>query len=357
MANLSDIITPTNLVTKNGTDTLTNKTLTSPVLTTPALGTPSSGTATNLTGLPPAGVVGTAAILGANTFTGAQNTARATVASHATTADIWAAAGNQINWTGTATTTAFPNAPQAGAERTLICAGACSFTAGANMLIDGVASAATVTCAANDKIVVRAITTTQFMLSRVKADGTAQVAAVAANGLVWLSTVTASNSATVDIETTFSSTYDAYLIVASNLKVATDTVTLNIRMKIGGAYDTGTNYRFHSSHPDSGASIYNGTGGANVATIAMSTAPAGLGNAAANSAAFIMRIYNPASTTLSKRIDWSGGWSGEVAAASNITSSGSGLNIGTSALTGIRIYASEGNIASGTFRLYGIANS
>ena len=32
MANLSDIITPTNLVTKTGTDTLTNKTLTSPVL-------------------------------------------------------------------------------------------------------------------------------------------------------------------------------------------------------------------------------------------------------------------------------------------------------------------------------------
>ena len=37
-----------------------------------ALGTPSSGTLTNATGLPPAGVVGTAAILGANTFTGAQ---------------------------------------------------------------------------------------------------------------------------------------------------------------------------------------------------------------------------------------------------------------------------------------------
>ena len=56
MANLSDIITPTNLVTKTGTDTLTNKTLTSPILTTPALGTPSalvltnaSGTVTNLT--------------------------------------------------------------------------------------------------------------------------------------------------------------------------------------------------------------------------------------------------------------------------------------------------------------------
>ncbi|MEK7107238.1 MAG: hypothetical protein AAB899_03575, partial [Patescibacteria group bacterium] len=54
------------------------------------------------------------------------NLARATVASHATTADIWTVPGNQIDWTGTATTTAFPNAPQGGVERVLICAGACS---------------------------------------------------------------------------------------------------------------------------------------------------------------------------------------------------------------------------------------
>ena len=46
---------------------------TSPTLVTPVLGTPASGTLTNTTGLPPAGVVGTAAILGANTFTGTQN--------------------------------------------------------------------------------------------------------------------------------------------------------------------------------------------------------------------------------------------------------------------------------------------
>ncbi len=41
-------------------------------LIAPVLGTPTSGTLTNATGLPAAGVVGTAAILGANTFTGIQ---------------------------------------------------------------------------------------------------------------------------------------------------------------------------------------------------------------------------------------------------------------------------------------------
>ena len=105
------------------------------------------------------------------------NFARVTVASAATTADIWTGLGNQIDWTGTTTCTGFPAAPQAGAERVLICAGAAPFTAGANMLIDGVASAATVTCAANDIVIVRAVSTTQFKLSRVKYDGTAQVSA------------------------------------------------------------------------------------------------------------------------------------------------------------------------------------
>lgn len=109
--------------------------------------------------------------LGSNTFTGFQNFARATVASAATTADIWNALGNQIDFTGTATVTGFPAAPQAGAWRELICAGACSFTAGANMLISGVDSGSTVTCAANDIMFVTAITTTQFRLHRFRYDG------------------------------------------------------------------------------------------------------------------------------------------------------------------------------------------
>lgn len=101
------------------------------------------------------------------------NTARATVASAATTADIWAAAGNEIDWTGTTTCTGFPAAPQAGASRILICAAAAPFTAGANMLIDGTASGNTITLAANDIVIVHAITTTQFRLEIKKYDGTA----------------------------------------------------------------------------------------------------------------------------------------------------------------------------------------
>ena len=171
---LANAVAGTDYVSPTGTETLTNKTLTSPILTAPTLGTIASGDGTALTGV---------AKLTTNNFTGAQNTARATVASAATTADIWAAAGNQINWTGTTTCTDFPAAPQAGAERVLITAGAAVFTAGANMLIDGVASASNLTCAANDSVIVRAVSTTQFKLSRVKYDGTAQVAAASGDAV------------------------------------------------------------------------------------------------------------------------------------------------------------------------------
>ena len=99
-----------------------------------------------------------------NLAAGAINTARATVASAATTAEIWAADGNQINWTGTTTCTGFPAASQAGAHRLLICAASCGFTAGANMLISGYASGKTLSCVVNDVVLVMAVTTTQFKL-------------------------------------------------------------------------------------------------------------------------------------------------------------------------------------------------
>lgn len=103
--------------------------------------------------------------LGTNTFSGAQNFARATRASHATNSLIWNAPANQINFTGTANITALPNAPQGGAERVLICADACSFTASASILIDGVQSGGVLQCAANDIVLVRATSVSTFRLS------------------------------------------------------------------------------------------------------------------------------------------------------------------------------------------------
>ena len=116
---------------------------------------------TNLGALPIAG----------GSMTGAINEKLSTRAS-ASSPNIWTGVGNVISYTGTTDTTGFPVAPQAGARRTLICAGAVKFVNGANMLIDG---AADFTSVAGDRVEVTALTTTQFRLRPVKADGAALV--------------------------------------------------------------------------------------------------------------------------------------------------------------------------------------
>lgn len=97
----------------------------------------------------------------------------ATVASSATP-DIFNAPSQVINYTGTTLATGFVASLQAGMRRTLICAGAAQFTAGANLLIDGVASGTTITVGAGNLVNVFAITTTQFRMIMASDIGTIQ---------------------------------------------------------------------------------------------------------------------------------------------------------------------------------------
>jgi hypothetical protein len=169
--------------------------------------------------------------------------------------------------------------------------------------------------------------------------------------LTLLSTVTASVAATADIETTFSSTYDAYLLIATNVTADYDGAAVNLRMKLGGSYVTSATYLYHQNNSASDSTSYVGV--ANAADIKIILCNTGVGSAAAKSANFTIRINQPASTTLSKQINWIGSY---IDAAGVLhTSSGVASNTATTALTGIRFFAG-GNI-SGTFRLYGIANS
>lgn len=96
----------------------------------------------------------------------ATNTGGKTTIASATTPDIFATTvGTIVDYTGTATCTGFAAAPQAGATKRLTCAGACLFTAGANLLIEGIPSGTTITLAANALVDVTAITTTQFKMT------------------------------------------------------------------------------------------------------------------------------------------------------------------------------------------------
>lgn len=173
------------------------------------------------------------------------------------------------------------------------------------------------------------------------------------SGLDWLSTVTASASATVDIETTFDSTYDEYLILATGVVVATDNISLYLRMKIGGSYLTTNTYAYHLAFPNSLANAYNGQGLELQSEIKLSPNNS---NVAAEPANLRICVHNPSSTVMQKTVEWQG--SSHHATAPTLHSiSGAGGNTGTAALTGIQILSASGNITSGTFRLYGIKKS
>ena len=107
--------------------------------------------------------VGTVITEGGN-ITGGINEARTTVAS-AASPDIFAlTVGNLVDYTGTTICTGFVTAPQAGPQRLLVCAAAARFTAGSNLIIDGISSGNTYTAIPGEKILAIALTTSIFHL-------------------------------------------------------------------------------------------------------------------------------------------------------------------------------------------------
>jgi hypothetical protein len=177
---------------------------------------------------------------------------------------------------------------------------------------------------------------------------------VGSGALTLLSTVTASGSSTVDIETTFNSTYDRYVIEAVGVTVSSSTdITFLARMKIGGSYLSTSSYSGHVSDCSSGAGTYSATQAVDEDGLPI-LGNISNGGTSGKSANFSFRVSNPSSTTLMKTAYWHG----QAFKTDNTsrTVNGAGFNSGTAALTGIRFYASTGTV-SGTFRLYGIANS
>lgn len=151
-----------------------------------------------------------------------------------------------------------------------------------------------------------------------------------------ISTHTAAAAATFDIEPTFVSTYDRYLILIDNLTVATNAVTLLMRVKVGGAYITTGTYSYRLADHTS-------VSGSSSAQLFAS-----LGNAAQYYVALGIEVLNPLSTTYEKSFRVTGHSVSALDQPSPVVGEGS-----TGALQGIRLYTGSGNI-SGTARVYGI---
>jgi hypothetical protein len=164
----------------------------------------------------------------------------------------------------------------------------------------------------------------------------------AGGSMVLLSTVTASAASTVDIETTFDSTYEDYVIMA-DVNVSGGAYAIQCRLKISGSYNTATNRWSLNRRTASSTTTTATAGGATDGQIK-------LGDNDPRS--LIMTIHGPSSTTLNKMISWTG-----LVSTTNVLAKEwghGGVNSNTAALTGVR-FLNVGGTVTGTFRLYGIA--
>jgi len=155
-----------------------------------------------------------------------------------------------------------------------------------------------------------------------------------------LMTVTASNSATVDIEHDFNNIYDLYVIEAYNVVPASNATELMIRFKKGGAYLTGTVYTQR---------VYTGSLDTGQASI---TALNGLSNSSGHEAYLQTTLVRPFVTDKATLVTFNGGHSNGTT-----NSSYAGTCTTTGAVKGVRFYMSAGNMISGTFKLFGVRRS
>lgn len=154
-----------------------------------------------------------------------------------------------------------------------------------------------------------------------------------------ISTHTASAAATFDIEPTFVSTYDRYIILIEDLTVGTNAVSLQMRLKVSGAYITTSTYTTRN------LDLTQTAGSAQAQIFAT------LGSAAQYYVNLNLLVVNPLSTTYEKNVLIDGFSSSANTKPALLVNNGT-----TAALQGIRLYPSSGTI-TGTARVYGIRKS
>lgn len=167
------------------------------------------------------------------------------------------------------------------------------------------------------------------------------------SAMTFITSVTANDSATVDLENAMS-TYGVYMVVANQIiTTGAANPTFQCQLKVGGAYRSDAFYSYQSVVPPI-TTLGNTTG----------TSLQFTGSLAANKAvSFVMYVYNPSNTTDIKIVSWHGGWSWSGTGSPGLVTGAGGYTALTTAITGLRFFTSTNNLVSGTFRLYGIANS
>jgi len=174
---------------------------------------------------------------------------------------------------------------------------------------------------------------------------------VGAGDMVLISTITASGEDEIDFTSVFTSAYTDYEIHGSNIHTSGDSIAVSVRVFVGGSIKSDSHYRSARIRNYSGDSGYAGAAEQTDTEFAKICGEL-TGNAAGEHTNFRMTIYNPLGTDNFKTLETKASTVDRNGDHFQIYSSGHYKN-GVAALTGIRFFVASGNIATGTFKLYG----
>ena len=179
------------------------------------------------------------------------------------------------------------------------------------------------------------------------------------DGITFISSQTASNSATLSFTSGLDSTYKAYKFVFSSIHPRTDTTQFQFNMST----DSGSNYNvtktstfFHAFQNESGSStgltyVTDGDLAQSTSFQIISVEAGGLGNGADESCSGSLIIFNPASTVYVKHFIGNTNSYNADNYSLNVFTAGYGNTL--SAVDSVQFKMSTGNF-DGTIALYGI---
>lgn len=175
--------------------------------------------------------------------------------------------------------------------------------------------------------------------------------------LITSTTITSGSSSELDFNGHFSSTYTNYELHGTNVHTSYNGAHIGMRFIIGGAVKSDSHYRYTRIRIYSGSTSHvdNQVVGAVEQTDTDFAMVGGesVGNADGVNTNFKITIFDPLATDNYKMFKAETSYIDLSPDSGQIHASGHYKN-GTAALSGIRIFTNNGNIASGKFKLYGV---
>jgi hypothetical protein len=172
-------------------------------------------------------------------------------------------------------------------------------------------------------------------------------------GLVRIQTQIASSSAQIDFDIGFTSDFDEYVITLTNAIPATDGASISARF----SEDAGATFKAGATDYVYGFAIGNVSGGANSGSSGDGgiLVSGGMSNSAtAGGCNGEIKIFGTSGASSNKHLTCLTSSPAQTTFAENIFSCAGRMKLDANAINAIRLLASSGNIASGTFTLYGV---